>query len=72
MKNNFAELCKDTDGVIAGKTYQEIVAACGQPSAVSSLGDGTILRQWQETSYHIALLFDSNDICTGISSEISV
>lgn len=72
LQTKFATLTKDTNGVIAGKTYSEIVAVCGQPSAVSSLGDGTTLRQWQATSYHIALVFDKNDVCTGISSEIKV
>ena len=59
-------------GTLAGKTLNEIVAVAGQPSAVSAVGDGKILRQWQATSYHIALLFDENDICLGVSSEISV
>ncbi|MGN0688121.1 MAG: hypothetical protein ACI4KA_08455 [Oscillospiraceae bacterium] len=59
-------------GVLKGKTLQEIEAACGKPSAISSVANGQILRQWQATGYHIALLFDENDICLGVSSEISV
>lgn len=59
-------------GTLSGKTYSEIVSAVGQPSAVSSMAGGKKLRQWQATGYHIALIFDENDICEGISSEISV
>lgn len=59
-------------GTLSGKTLDEIVAVAGQPSAVSAMGDGRILRQWQATSYHIALLFDENEVCLGVSSEISV
>jgi len=59
-------------GTLSGKTLEEIVAVAGQPSAVSAIGNGNILRQWQATSYHIALIFDQNDICLGVSSEISV
>ena len=67
LQNNFVKL-----GVIKGKTLNEIISACGQPSAVSALGDGRRLYLWQATGYHIALIFDENNICEGISSEISV
>lgn len=59
-------------GTLSGKTLKEITAVVGSPNAISSIGDGKTLRQWQATGYHIALIFDSNDICEGISSEISV
>lgn len=59
-------------GVVKGKTLSQIAAVVGNPSAISYMGDGTILRQWQATGYHVALLFDSNEICLGISQEISV
>lgn len=72
LQTKFSMLTKDTNGVIAGKTLEEIVKACGQPSAVSAMGDGKTLRQWQSTGYHIALLFDENDVCLGISNEIKV
>ena len=71
-QTKFSMLTKDTNGVIAGKTLDEIVKTCGQPSAVSAMGDGKTLRQWQSTGYHIALLFDENDVCLGISNEINV
>ena len=59
-------------GTLKGKTLQEITDVAGSPSAISVMGDGTKLYQWQATSYHIALIFDENDICLGVSSEISV
>lgn len=59
-------------GTLSGKSFNEIASVVGQPSAVSAMGNGQILRQWQATSYHIALIFDENDICLGVSSEISV
>ena len=70
-KNDEA-LTKDTNGVIAGKTYDQIVAACGAPTSVSPVGDGNKLCQWMATGYHIALLFDENNVCLGISHEAKV
>ena len=67
LHKKFADL-----GVLQGKSLEEIKAAVGNPSAVSAMGDGTTLYQWQATSYHIALLFDENDICLGVTSEVSV
>lgn len=72
LQTKFANLTKGTGGVIAGKTYHEIVAACGAPSSVSPTGDGGKLCQWMATGYHIALIFDENNICQGISHEASV
>ena len=59
-------------GTLSGKTYSEIVAKVGAPSATSAMAGGKTLRQWQATGYHIALIFDKDDICEGITSEISV
>ena len=72
LRQKFANLTKDSNGVIAGKTLEEIKNACGAPSAVSAMGNGQTLYQWQATGYHIALLFDEKDICIGISSEMNV
>lgn len=72
LQQKFATLTKDTEGVIAGKHLDEIIKTCGNPSSVSAMGDGTTLRQWQATGYHIALLFDENNVCLGISTEINV
>ena len=40
LQNNFAKLTEDTNGVLAGKTLDEVKAACGDPSAVSSIVNG--------------------------------
>lgn len=72
LQSKFSVLTKDTGGVIKGKTYSEIVSACGAPSAVSPTGDGGKLCQWMATGYHIALLFDESDVCLGISHEAKV
>ena len=72
LQAKFANLTKDTNGVIAGKTYDEVVAACGAPTSVSPMGDGGKLCQWMATSYHIALLFDAENVCIGISHEAKV
>ena len=72
LQRKFATLTKDTNGVIAGKSLSEVIDACGSPSAVSSLGNGKKLYQWQATGYHIALIFDENDVCEGVSTEIKV
>lgn len=63
-------------GTLSGKSYSEISAVVGPANSVSSRADASgnkvILRQWIAPSYHIALLFDQNDICLGVSSETSV
>lgn len=58
-------------GTLQGKTLAEITAVCGQPSSVSITATGT-LRQWIATGYHIALLFDKDDMCVGITHESHV
>ncbi len=63
-------------GNLQGKTYDEIVSACGLPksqtSQVSTDGKPIQVRQWMATGYHIVLLFDENNICLGISHQASV
>lgn len=59
-------------GTLKGKTLAEITSACGAPSSISTMDDGTKVYQWMATGYHIVLLFDKNDICLGVSSETKV
>ncbi|MBQ7500866.1 MAG: hypothetical protein IJT91_08230 [Clostridia bacterium] len=59
-------------GTLKGKTFQEITAACGQPNSVSATAEGVKVCQWMATGYHIALLFDENDVCLGVSHEAKV
>ena len=72
LQQKFVKLTEDTNGTIAGKSLAEVKRVCGEPSAVSAIGNGQTLYQWQATGYHIALIFDENDICVGVSSEIKV
>jgi hypothetical protein len=56
-------------GVLRGKTKQEIIDAVGeQPNAMSVIGPGKTLLQWQKANYHIALAFDG-EICDGVTHE---
>ena len=59
-------------GDMKGKTFEEIKQVVGLPQSVSYMGDGTILRQWMATGYHICILFDKNDNFLGIESETAV
>lgn len=72
LQSNFQKVTADTDGVITGKTLQEITAVCGNPNSISAMSGGDKLCQWMATGYHIALMFDENDVCKGISSEVKV
>ena len=53
-------------GDLKGKTKQEIIAAVGNPSAISGTADGKTVCQWMKTGFHIALIFNG-EICEGIS-----
>jgi hypothetical protein len=68
IKQKFATL-----GTIAGRSKADIIAAVGPPNSVSGMAEGKTLLQWQHTSqagaYHIALLFDAEDICEGVTHE---
>lgn len=57
-------------GILKGRTKAEIVAAVGPPSSISQTVDGQLL-QWIETGYHIALRFDRDEICLGVTHEFS-
>ena len=54
LASKIAKVQQENGGKIAGVPYSKIVAACGAPSAVSAVGDGTTLKQWQATSYGAA------------------
>lgn len=59
-------------GTLSGKSYVDIVRVVGEENSKHSIGDGTFLCQWVQPAYHIALLFDANMICIGVSSETRV
>jgi len=56
-------------GDMKGKTLEEIIKVCGQPSS-THYGYGYILCQWHETGYLIALKFDNQKNFISVSSEI--
>ena len=55
-------------GRLKGTHKDIILAAVGNPNAVSSMADGRTLCQWQATGYHIALIFNG-PICEGVTHE---
>ena len=55
-------------GNLIGKTEADIVAAVGSPTSRSALATGQLL-QWQRTGYHIALIFDDQGQCGGVTHE---
>lgn len=44
-------------GDMTGKTADEIIAAAGRPSSISSIAGNQTLLQWQATGCHVAMLF---------------
>jgi hypothetical protein len=56
-------------GTLKGKTRREIVKAVGEPATETTLPDGRTLLQWRATGYHIALVFEQNGRCFGVTHE---
>jgi len=56
-------------GVLKGCPKADIIGKVGPPQSVSNVLDGTTLLQWQAPGYHICLLFDKENICSGVQSE---
>ena len=56
-------------GTLTGMTRTEIVRAVGQPATETTLPDGRTLLQWRATGYHIALVFEKNGRCFGVTHE---
>jgi uncharacterized OB-fold protein len=54
-------------GSLKGKTIKKITRVAGPPTSSSSCADGGQLLEWRMRGYHIALLFDANQICQGES-----
>jgi hypothetical protein len=67
LQKKFASL-----GHLSGKSYSQINAVVGSPNAIDNIGEGLILMQWIKGGYSIALLFDQDYYCLGISSESNV
>jgi hypothetical protein len=56
-------------GTLKGRTRKEIVKAVGEPSTETTLPDGRTLLQWRATGDHIALVFETNGRCFGVTHE---
>ena len=58
-------------GTIAGRHYDEIVKVVGLPKSRSQQPFGRYLCQWMSLHpmYHIALIFDANGTCGGVTHE---
>ncbi len=56
-------------GSLKGRTRREIVKAVGEPATETTLPDGRTLLQWRATGYHIALVFEKNGRCFGVTHE---
>jgi hypothetical protein len=57
-------------GTLKGLSEAQIIAAVGAPRSRSAMQGGYLL-QWMATGYHIALIFDTQGICGGVSHEHS-
>jgi hypothetical protein len=56
-------------GTLKGRRKAEIIRAAGEPATVTILPDGRSLLQWRATGYHIALVFEKNGVCFGVTHE---
>ena len=56
-------------GSLKGRTRREIERAVGPASQETALPDGRTLLQWRATGYHIALVFEKNGRCFGVTHE---
>ncbi len=56
-------------GTLKGKTRKEIVRAVGEPSSEATLPDGRVVLLWRARGYQIALLFETNGRCFGVTHE---
>lgn len=59
-------------GNLKGLHYDYIVDEVGKPNAISNIKNNQIVAQWIANGYHIALIFDKNDVCLGISSQTMI
>lgn len=64
LANKFAAL-----GDVPGLALADVISSVGQPVSVSSMPGGNKLVQWTATGYHVAMSFDSDNICLGIDHE---
>jgi hypothetical protein len=56
-------------GSLKGRTRRDIEKAVGPASQETPLPDGRTLLQWRATGYHIALVFEKDGRCFGVTHE---
>lgn len=56
-------------GSLKGRTRREIEKGVGPASQETPLPDGRTLLQWRAAGYHIALMFEKNGRCVGVTHE---
>jgi hypothetical protein len=56
---------------VIGRPIEQVESFLGVPSARSGTADGGVLLQWQRTGYHIALRFDADGYCLGITHQFA-
>jgi hypothetical protein len=56
-------------GSLKGRTRRDIEKAVGPAAQETLLPDGRTLLQWRATGYHIALVFEKNGRCFGVTHE---
>jgi hypothetical protein len=56
-------------GSLKGRPRREIEKAVGPAAQVTELPDGRTLLQWRAMGYHIALVFEKNGRCGGVTHE---
>ena len=64
LKRRFVAL-----GTLKGRTRREIEHAVGPAAQETPLPDGRTLLQWRAAGYHIALVFEQNGRCFGVTHE---
>ena len=56
-------------GSLKGKSRTDIERAVGPAAQETTLPDGRTLLQWRSTGYHIALVFEPDGRCVGVTHE---
>lgn len=56
-------------GSLKGRTRREIEKAVGPAAQETPLPGGRTLLQWRATGYHIALVFEKDGRCFGVTHE---
>jgi hypothetical protein len=56
-------------GSLTGRSRRDVERAVGPAAQATALPDGRTLLQWRATGYHIALVFEPDGRCVGVTHE---